>query len=130
MGLKDAPDTAREQARGTARNAREVAGSTGVDDLMPAGFRGVISELLYLFPHALGRGTARQQLTSSVVLGLLAVLASPLTLTTSLYLLLPLTLTFGMGLWRLVPAVNSSWKGSRAQKVVGKDRDVPGWRRE
>lgn len=130
MGLKDAPDSARRQARGTARNARDLAASTRADDLLPAGIRGVISELLYLIPHALGRGTARQQVTSSVILGVLALLSSPLTLTVSLWLLLPLSVTLGMGLLRLIPAVNSGWKGSTARSVVRKDRDVPGWRRD
>lgn len=123
-------DKARKQARGTSRNAREFLGGTGVDDFLPRGLRGVGEELLYLVPHALGRGTARQQITSSVILGLLALLASPITLTVSLYLLIPLLFTAGMGVWRFIPVVNSAWKGSRVRGAVKKDRDVPGWRRE
>lgn len=123
-------DKAREQVSGTVDNARDLAAGTRVDDVLPSGIRGLISELLYLIPHALGRGTPRQQLTSSVILGIMALLASPITLTTSLYLLIPLSITAGAGLLRLIPAANSSWKESRVRKAVKKNRDVPGWRRD
>jgi len=123
-------DRLRNQAEGTAQNARDFVGSTGADDFLPSGMRSFGQELLYLIPHALGRGTPRQQITSSVILGILAVLATPISFTYSLFLLIPLSLTFIMGVYRFVPAINSTWKGSRARDVVKKDRDVPGWRRD
>lgn len=128
--LKNAGSSAREQARGTYRNARGFASSTGVDDAIPSGVRGFVSEILMLVPRALGRGTPRQQILSSIILGIIVVFTSPLSGFASLVLLVPLTGTLLWGILRWVPAVNSAWKGSRVQRAVGKDRDIPGWRRD
>lgn len=125
---------AREQMKGTKRNTEQMVSNTGVDDFLPNGIRSLVGEFIHLIPHAAGRGTARQQITSSVILGLLLALTLPFSIPASagvvLLLFGPLFFALGMGIWRLIPAVNSAWMGSRVRKSVKKDRDVPGWRRE
>ena len=128
--LKDAGNSARRQARGTYRNARGFASDTRVDDALPSGVRGFIQELFMLIPRALGRGTPRQQILSSIILGIIVVFTSPFSGFASLVLLVPLAGTLLWGVLRWVPAVNSAWQGSRVQGALEKDRDIPGWRRD
>ena len=120
----------RKQAKGTYRNARGFARDTRVDDALPAGVRGLLSEIFSLIPNALGRGTPRAQILSSIVLGIFVVFTSPLSGFLSLLLLVPLSGLLLWGMLRWVPAVNSAWKGSRVRGAVKKDRDIPGWRRD
>lgn len=116
------------QARGTARNTRELVGSFSFDQIFPNAVTGTIQELLNLIPYALGRGTAKQQVFASLTMIILAILATPFTLGYSLILAAPFVITLGIGLWRLVPAVNSGFQKLRGKKL--RDRDVPLWQRD
>lgn len=128
--LRNAGSSAREQAEGTYRNAQSFRKNTGLDDALPSGVRSFISEIFMLVPRAFGRGTARQQILSSIILMVLVIFTSPLSGFASLILLVPLAGALTWGLLRWIPAVNNVWSGSRAQKTLSKDRDIPGWRRE
>lgn len=116
------------QARGTASNTRSLVGSFTFDAVLPSSIAGFISELLALIPKSLGRGSAREQVWSSITLILIAIISTPFTLGYSLLLAIPWALTLSIGLLRLVPAANKSFRSGRGSKL--RDRDVPLWRRD
>lgn len=121
-------DGVEDQARGTARNARSLWDSFALDEVLPNGVTSLIQELLYLIPHAAGRGTTREQVFSSITLVILAIVATPFTLGYSLILAIPPAIGLLAGLFRLVPWVNGQFQSARGQKL--RDRDVPLWNRD
>lgn len=126
--VKNSSDTARRQARGTARNTRQLVGSFTFDQVLPNAITGTISELMMLIPYAFGRGSPRRQVYASLTMIILAVIATPFTLGYSLILAAPFAITLIVGLWRLVPAFNSAYASVRGDKL--RDRDVPLWQRD
>ncbi|WP_255149781.1 hypothetical protein [Halorarius halobius] len=121
-------DGVEDQARGTARNARGLADSFALDEVLPNGVVSFLQELLYLIPRAAGRGTTREQVFSSVTLIIIAIVATPFTLGWSLVLAIPPAIGLLVGLWRLVPWVNDRFESARGNKL--RDRDVPLWKRD
>lgn len=119
---------AENQAKGTYRNTRDLVGSFTFDQVLPASIAGFLGELFALIPKALGRGSAKQQVYSSLTLILIAVVSTPFTLGYSLLLGAPFMLTLLIGLWRLIPAVNTRFRSARGNKL--RDRDIPLWKRD
>lgn len=117
-----------KQARGTYRNGRDLVGSFTFDQVLPSGIAGFIQELFSLFPKALGRGSAKQQVYASTTLVLIALISAPFSLGYSLLIGAPFFLTLGIGLVRLVPAANDGFRSARGSKL--RDRDVPLWKRD
>jgi len=126
--VRNSTDSARRQARGTARNTRDLVGSFTFDQVLPNAITGTVSELLLLIPYALGRSSPKKQVYASLTMIILAVLATPFTLGYSLILAAPFAITLLVGLWRLVPAVNAGFSRLRGNRL--RDRDVPLWRRD
>lgn len=116
------------QARGTASNTRDLFGSFTFDQILPSGIAGFLQELLMLIPYALGRGSAKKQVYSSITLIIIAIVATPFTLGYSLILAGVPLITLTIGLWRLIPAVNTGFDRLRGRKL--RDRDVPLWKRD
>lgn len=121
-------DGVENQARGTARNARELKDSFAFDEVLPSGVTGFLQELIMLIPRMLGRGSPKQQVFASVTLMILAIIATPFTLGYSLALAAIPALGFLVGLVRLVPAANDRFQSARGTKL--RDRDVPLWKRD
>ena len=119
---------AHRQARGTVRNGRQLVGSFTFDQILPNAVTGFLSELIMLIPYALGRSTTQKQVFASITLILLAVISTPFTLGYSLIVALPFVVTLSIGLWRLVPAVNSRFQSARGNRL--RDRDIPLWKRD
>lgn len=118
----------RKQARGTARNTRELVGDFTFDQILPPSIAGFIQTLFALIPRSLGRGTAKQQVYASVTLILIAIISAPISLGYSLVVSIPFMIGLIVGLYRLNPWVNSTFKRLRGRKL--RDRDVPLWKRD
>lgn len=116
------------QARGTARNTQNLVGSFTFDQILPNSIAAFLSELFALIPKAFGRSSPKQQVYASITLILIAIISTPFTLGWSLALAVPFVLTLLVGLWRLVPAINSRFRSARGSKL--RDRDIPLWRRD
>lgn len=129
---RDAVNNKREaagrQVRGTVSNTRDLVGSFTFDQVLPPSIVGFLATLMGLIPKALGRGTAKQQVYSSITLILIALIATPFTLGYSIVLALPAVLTLLLGLYRMVPAFNNGFQRIRGNRL--KDRDVPLWKRD
>lgn len=103
-----------------------------LDRVIPEGIAGQIQYLIELVPKSFGlRGTDRNtQISSSVILITLAVLASALTfgLTAAAVVLFG----FGLlgGLLRMFPAGNRTWKDARSRLPIRDDYDIPKWERD
>jgi len=119
---------AREQARGTASNTRELVGDFTFDQVLPSGVAGFLQELVMLIPNALGRNGPKKQVYASLTLIILAVVSTPFTLGYSLLLAIGPAVTLSIGLLRLVPAANSRFRDARGNKL--RDRDIPLWKRD
>ena len=119
---------ARRQARGTVRSGRQLVGSFTFDQILPSAITSIISELFKLIPYALGRSTVQKQVFASITLILLSVITAPYTFGYSYLLTLLFALTLSIGLWRLVPAVNSRFQSVRGNRL--RDRDIPLWKRD
>jgi len=116
------------QIRRTWDNLAGLVRGFAFDQILPSGIAGLLSELFALIPKALGRGSPRQQVYSSVTLIILAILSSPFTLGASLILAAPPAITLLIGVARSVPAFNNQFRNARGRKL--RDRDIPLWRRD
>lgn len=125
---RSAAQSVEEQARGTARNWRDLLGSFQLDDFLPNAIAGFLQELIDLVPNALGRGSAYRQIAASVALIIIAVVLTPFTLGWSLILAAPFVITLIVGLLRLTPAVNEWYRDVRGSRL--RDGDLPRWRRD
>lgn len=119
-----------EQALGTYRNYRELVGSFALQDALPEGIEGVIKELLYLVPTAIGRNGAKKQVYASLTLAVLILLSLPFSAGTSIVLMVFPIATLFVGLLRMTPVVNSLAADTLERTGATRDRDVPLWRRE
>jgi hypothetical protein len=99
-----------------------------LDTVLPNGVRSLISEVLTVGAYTAGRGSAYQQVWSSITWIILAVIASPFTLGYSLLLAVPGAIGLLVGLVRLVPAANNRFQDARGDKL--RNRDVPLWKRD
>lgn len=120
--------TVRRQAKGTYDNGRSLLSRTRLDTVLPNGVRSLISEVLTVGAYTAGRGSAYQQVWSSITWIILAVIASPFTLGYSLLLAVPGAIGLLVGLVRLVPAANNRFQDARGDKL--RNRDVPLWKRD
>lgn len=117
-----------DEASGTVRNTRDLVGSTSLGDILPSQFVTLLNEVIMALPHSLGLGSPAQQVYGSLTLILFAVVTTPFTLGWSLALALPFGFTLLVGLWRLVPAINSRFRGARDSAGDLGDGDL--WKRE
>lgn len=119
---------ARGQVRGFAANVRAVPGAADLSDLPPI-IRGTVRWLLQQVPRALGAGSPSDQIVASIVLAVLMIVSSFGVLTP---LAVVFIIPFTVGVVRLVPAVNSGWKRSRAGVGSGRRRisNARKWRRK
>lgn len=119
-----------EQVLGTYRNYRDLIGSFALQDALPNGIEGIINELLYLVPAAIGRQGAKRQVYASLTLAVLILLSLPFSAGTSIVLMVFPLATLLVGLLRMTPVVNSLASDTLERTGATKDRDVPLWRRE
>lgn len=124
--VDNATDRASKQARGTARNTRELAGSFSVDRIIPNGVASFFEEVLEVVAYAAGRGTAEQQVWASIKGIIVALVFTPFTFGYSLALAIPFVFTLFIGLLRLVPAANKNFRSTTGDSL--RDRDIPWWR--
>lgn len=121
-----ATDRASTQARGTARNTRDLFGSFSFDRILPNGLVSLFREVGKTVATAFGRGSGKEQVWASIKAIVLLIVVSPLTLGYSLVVAIPFVVTFFIGLLRMVPAANARFQDSRGGKL--RDRDIPWWR--
>lgn len=124
--VDNATNRASMQARGTARNTRELVGSFSVDRILPNGINSLFREIAETLAFAAGRGSGREQVWASIKAIVLLIVVSPFTLGYSLVLAVPFVFTLGIGLLRMVPAANKQFQENRGGKL--QDRDIPWWR--
>lgn len=124
--VDNATDRASKQARGTARNTRDLFGSFSFDRILPNGINSLFREVAETLAFAAGRGSGKEQVWASIKAIVLLIVVSPLTLGYSLVAALPFLVTLTIGLIRMIPAANNRFRGSRGGKL--RDRDVPWWR--
>lgn len=115
---------------GTYRNFRSLFGSFTFDEALPDGVEGVINEIIYLVPTAIGVRGAKKQVYASLTLAVLILITSVFSLGISLILLvIPMT-TLAIGLIRMVPAINERYSSGLDRAGVERNPNVPLWRRK
>jgi hypothetical protein len=111
------------QLRGTTSNVRAMLGAFSLDRILPSGITGFVLELLNKLAFAAGRGSRTRGLFSGITLIILGVLTSWTGVGIVLIVIGGILAVFNVA--RHVPVINQLWEGSRAQRAISKDRDVP-----
>jgi hypothetical protein len=125
---KEIGSSAREQASGTASNLRSALSKFTLDNLLPDGLVGLISEGLELATRAAGRDSQAAGMTSSITIMIFGVLTSWSGV--GLGLIAIGGLLFAYNSVRLVPTVNKYHKKAGRRVGLYEDRDVPAWERD
>lgn len=106
------------QASATVSNTVSFFRNLNPYNLLPPSFRDLLNWLGSQIPKALGKGTPRQQVTASVTIAIVMVVASIGFLTPAALLLL---IPFSIGFLRMVPAINDQWSRiSGSSRSTGK----------
>ena len=127
--LRDVGGEARDQASGTVSNAWSALGKlTKLDNILPDGLVGLISEGLELGARAAGRDSQAAGMTSSVTIIIFGILTS--WTGAGLLLIVIGGLLFAYNSLRLIPVANEYHKKAGRRVGLYKDRDVPAWERD
>jgi len=97
------------QVRGWGENVRDVLTETDTGDVLPPAIVETGAWLREQVPRAAGTGTPGEQMAASVVLAFASVLTSLFTGGVTLFFVALFLLTFLVGAFRLVPAVDALW---------------------
>jgi len=127
--LRDVGGEARDQASGTLSNVRGALGKLlKLDNTLPDGLVGLISEGLSLAVRAAGRDSQAAGMTSSVTIMIFGVLTS--WTGAGLVLIAIGAVLFAYNTIRLIPVANEYHKKAGRRAGLYKDRDVPLWERD
>lgn len=102
MSLREWPA---RQARGFAENARMVFTETTRDECVPPTYGWFLAHI----GRSFGIGTPQEQVVSSTVMIAISVVATVATAGAAALLILLFAFTLGIGVLRMVPAVDGLW---------------------